>query len=239
MGHAPPGGLDGIRRNLSAGVQHRRDALPRSYRFTRESEPVLLNAVRAIARRRILRRRIDAAYVLDCNSDRRVPGPLHGRRRALPAAAERGSCPEPMLPLDSEQHRQFNAALNQLDVFVAGRRGNLSSVFGEAMSIHSSPCCSSCADHGGHCGGKIGTIRKSTVSPYGRIGDVSCDQDNNCYDSSTGIFTPAPVFSQYAPISANLNSASTWLSQNSAMLTGLAAAVGILALVMAGKGRRR
>jgi hypothetical protein len=122
------------------------------------------------------------------------------------------------------------------------------------MSIRSTPCCSQCAEHGGSCSerqtgppigpapvhthGYLGSIRDSEVSPYGRIGDVSCDPDGNCYDSSTGIYTPAPVFSQYATPTANVNSALTWFSQNSAALAGLAAVVGMIALVSSGKGRR-
>jgi hypothetical protein len=77
-------------------------------------------------------------------------------------------------------------------------------------------CCSECAATGGSCGGAS-------------LGDVSCDQDNNCYDSSTGIYTPAPVFSASAPLSANVNSATTWLTQNSTMLAGLAAVIAIAA----------
>jgi hypothetical protein len=35
-------------------------------------------------------------------------------------------------------------------------------------------CCSECAGHA-------------------NLGDVSCDQDGNCYDSSSGVYTPAAV----------------------------------------------
>lgn len=76
-------------------------------------------------------------------------------------------------------------------------------------------CCSECAATGGSCGGSLG--------------DVTCDQDNNCYDSSTGVYTPAPVFNAAAPIGANLNSATTWITQNSTMLAGLAALIAIAA----------
>ncbi len=105
-------------------------------------------------------------------------------------------------------------------------------------------CCSACAATGGHCGETgppIGPAHTHTHKTFGSgtLGDVTCDQDNNCYDSSTGIYTPAPVFNAAAGIGPNVNSAMTWLSQNSTMLVGLGALVGVLALVGGGSGRRR
>jgi hypothetical protein len=89
-------------------------------------------------------------------------------------------------------------------------------------------CCSACA------GGSLGSIRPLMMRPSGRIGrmgqsTVSCDQDGNCYDSSTGIYTPAPSFSSAAPVSANVNAVSAFFSQNSAALAGVAAGMAILA----------
>lgn len=86
-----------------------------------------------------------------------------------------------------------------------------------------SGCCDECGGHG------------STV---GRIGDASCDQDGNCYDPVTGVYTPSPVFNSSAGLMPNLNAAGTWLSQNSTLLVGLGALLGIVALATGSKGRR-
>ena len=82
-------------------------------------------------------------------------------------------------------------------------------------------CCSSCAEHAA-----------------GNLAAVTCDQDNNCYDDVTGIFTPAPAFSASASLTANLNSAKTWLSQNS-IAVPLAVIAGIVVAMASGGGGRR
>jgi hypothetical protein len=78
-------------------------------------------------------------------------------------------------------------------------------------------CCAACAATGGSCGGYLGA--------------VNCDQDGNCYDDSTGTYTPAPVLNAAASVSANTSSITTWLSQNSTTLAAVAAVAGIVAFV--------
>lgn len=61
-----------------------------------------------------------------------------------------------------------------------------------------SGCCSECGDHTGPPIGapaahvhQIPSERNSALRAS--LGTINCDQDGNCYDDSTGVFTPAPV----------------------------------------------
>ncbi len=90
------------------------------------------------------------------------------------------------------------------------------------------------------------------LTPYARgivttqargLRDVQCDQDGNCYDTTTGAYTPGAA-SVAASLSVSPSSAAStigsWISGNSTLLVGLAAAVSVLAFATGGgKGRRR
>lgn len=117
-------------------------------------------------------------------------------------------------------------------------------------------CCSACGATGGHCGETgppIGAPAQHTHKTFGALGDVQCDQDGNCYDSSTGellsspaeaaagnpayiMSGPNPTAQQIAAgMPSTVSSVSAWFSNNSATLVGLGALVGVLAFV---SGRR-
>lgn len=61
-----------------------------------------------------------------------------------------------------------------------------------------SGCCDECGTHTGPPIGapsshvhRIPSDRNATLRAS--LGTVNCDQDGNCYDDSTGTYTPAPV----------------------------------------------
>jgi hypothetical protein len=125
-------------------------------------------------------------------------------------------------------------------------------------------CCSSCAAHM-ETGPPIGAPHSHTHGCGGcgggslsrKLGDVTCDQYNNCYDSDTGVLMPgpnAPIQQAASPFASLLmtgpnptaaqiaagmpsatSTASNWLSQNATTLSALAAVAAILAFAV---GRR-
>jgi len=148
--------------------------------------------------------------------------------------------------------------------------------------LHSSmgSCCSSCAAHAAETGPPLGPPHTHTHGcggcGGGSLGDVTCDDSGNCYDSSTGMYMPpvsltlaqvqasttqgdclygtnasggclSPVINAGVPIPnvtgftpvSGVTSATQWLSSNSTMLAGLAAALAVVAFVTGGGGKRR
>jgi len=86
-------------------------------------------------------------------------------------------------------------------------------------------CCSECAGNN-----------------MGSLGEVQCDPDGNCWDTSTGAYTPGGASVAAALTVSPSSAASTigsWISGNSTLLVGLAAAVSVLAFATGKQGRRR
>lgn len=86
-------------------------------------------------------------------------------------------------------------------------------------------CCDSC---GGHTGPPLGAAvdhvheipSSRNVALRSALGSINCDQDGNCYDDSTGTYTPAPVTT--AGISG--------MSNTTLYLVGAAVLIGLLEL---------
>lgn len=141
--------------------------------------------------------------------------------------------------------------------------------------IHSTACCDHCASgSGGSCGShshggppkpRMGWAVSRMPQQRRALGQVSCDQDGNCYNADTGVYTPGPISLAAIQASAtqgscafgtdaagnclpgtlnltpgstsSVNSVTSWLTANSTPLIALAAVVGIAATL--GGGRRR
>lgn len=65
----------------------------------------------------------------------------------------------------------------------------------------------------------IPSARNTTLKAT--LGAVNCDQDGNCYDDSSGVYTPAPVAGSAASIGLGGMSNTTLFLVGAAVLIGL------------------
>src|ERR1700723_964931 len=88
-----------------------------------------------------------------------------------------------------------------------------------------SGCCDECSHTGPPIGApevhvhQIPSERNSALRAS--LGTVNCDQDGNCYDDSTGVYTPAPVSS---------SGVTSGLSNTTLYIAGAVLLIGLLEL---------
>lgn len=124
---------------------------------------------------------------------------MHGGRSALSAAEFTGSKPESVLPRFTVDGRKPRHIYRRALLGLVGRRGNSHPGTGKKM-IHTIPipktagrigcapggdCCDDCRSH--HLGDAASIMASNP--------NAVCDQDGNCYDTSTGELLESDVSS--------------------------------------------